>query len=265
MKTIESQLNNLATLAPSVEWKARTRDVLQSQISAGAEEERAGFFAVVDNLMPAWVSAISTKPVMVFSMIVLAVVTGAYSSVRAARETKPGDSLYIAKIINEKTQQALTFNETDKAKLNLEYATNRAEEIAKVMETPAPQKEKTIADLSSSLSSELTAAKSRISKMEQSQPVAVVTKPVVSGTNKDKPVVNNDDKVQVFGANVAKDTTSIQIAEAEQMFAKNDIAGTISKIDQATKSLEAKPVEEKPATTTPKVEEKVGEKATSTK
>lgn len=260
MKTIEAQLNSLSGIAPSAEWKVRTRDVLQSQISAGAQEERVGFFAVLDNLMPSWVSGVASKPVMVFALIVLAVVTGSYASVRAARETKPGDSLYIAKIINEKTQLALTFNETNKAKLNLEFATNRAEELVKVMEAPAPQQEKTIADLRSSVSSELTAAKSRLTKIKQSQPVAAVTKTDDNSNNTNQPVAN-DETVQVFGANVGKDNTSMQIAEAEQLFANKDISGTISKIDQAAKSLDAAPAEEKPATSTPKEEVK----ATSTK
>ncbi|NTW21945.1 hypothetical protein HGA34_00175 [Candidatus Falkowbacteria bacterium] len=262
MKTIESQLNNLSSIIPSAEWKARTRDVLQSQICAGAQEERAGFFAVLDNLMPAWVSGVASRPVAVFAMIVLAVVTGSYASVRAARETTPGDSLYIAKIINEKTQLALTFDETDKTKLNLEFATNRAEELVKMMEAPTPQQEKTIADLKTSFSSELTAAKSRLTKIKQSQPVAVAPKTDAAPSDI-KQSVPNDEKVQVFGANLGKDNVSMQIIEAEQLFANKDISGTIEKIDQAAKSLDAKPAETK-ATTTPK-EEKETEKATSTK
>lgn len=261
MKTIEAQLNNLSGIVPSAEWKARTRDVLSSQISAGAQEERAGFFAVVDNLMPAWVASVTSKPVMVFALILLAVATGSYASVRASRETKPGDSLYIAKIINEKTQQALTFNETDKAKLNLEFATNRAEELAKVMEAPTPRQEETIAELKTSFSSELTAAKSRLTRINQTQPAAAVAKIVVDSKNTDQPASNNDEKVQVFGANVGKDDTSLQIAEAEQLFAKKDISGTISKIDEAAKSLDEKPADAAPATSTPKEEVK----ATSTK
>lgn len=257
MKTIEAQLNNLSSIVPSAEWKARTREVLQSQISAGAQEERAGFFAVLDNLMPVWVSGLASKPVAVFAMIVLAAVTGSYASVRAARETTPEDSLYIAKIINEKTQLALTFDETDKTKLNLEFATNRAEELAKMMEAPTPQQEQTIADLKSSFSSELTAAKSRLTKIKQNQPIAAA--PKAAPKTAAQPAAN-DDKVEVFGANLSKDNVSMQIIEAEQLFANKDISGTIEKIDQAAKSLDAAPAE-KPATTTPKEEAK----ATSTK
>ena len=50
-----------------------------------------------------------------------------------AEKTKPGDSLYIAKIVSEKTQYALTFDDKSKAQLGLQFATNRVEEMNKVL------------------------------------------------------------------------------------------------------------------------------------
>ncbi len=54
------------------------------------------------------------KPVWAIVIILSVAVSGSFASVYASKDAKPGDSLYIAKIISEKTQQAMTFNETEK-------------------------------------------------------------------------------------------------------------------------------------------------------
>ncbi|NTU98949.1 hypothetical protein HGA64_03000 [Candidatus Falkowbacteria bacterium] len=257
MKTVVAKLNGLNDIVPSTEWKERTREILRMQINAGAQAEKVGVFEVIDNLMPSWLSGLSSKPVAVFTLIVLAVVTGSYASLRASRQTKPGDSLYVAKMVGEKTQMALTFNEVDKAKLNLEFASNRVEEMSRVSAEPVQQKDQAIADLNSSFTNQIDQAKSRLTKLAQSQPAAAPVKPAASKPSP-KTLAVGDDKVTVTGANLGKDNVSMQIAEAQQLIEKNDIQGALTKIEAATKSADV-PADTK-ATSTVKTEEK----ATST-
>src|SRR3989339_293021 len=74
-----------------------------------------------------------SQPVMAVFLIAGVLLGGGFFSLNAAKDTKPGDSLYIAKIISEKTQFALTFNEKKKVKLGIEFAGNRAKEITQVL------------------------------------------------------------------------------------------------------------------------------------
>jgi len=101
--------------------------------------------------MPGKILADFIKPVWAMSLICVLILVIGVGGVYESKNSKPGDSLYIAKIISEQAQLAMTFNDKDKARLGLEFATNRAKEITQVLEEskePAAQKSETVAKLS---------------------------------------------------------------------------------------------------------------------
>lgn len=133
-KDLLQKLNNLKEIKPSKDWKEKNRQVLVSQISAfqkakeiKIQEEipvKRGFFSIINQ--PAWA---------VFC-IVLIIIGGGFSA-QAAKNIKPGNSMYIARIMSEKAQVAMTFNKEKRVRLDMKFAQNRAREITEVLADPA--------------------------------------------------------------------------------------------------------------------------------
>ena len=262
-KDLIAKLNNLKAIVPDNEWKSRNREILLSQISGGSEDKVTSFFSLIDKLLPAKVLMLTSRPAMMFFLIVAVVFGSGVASLYAARGTKPGDSLYIAKIISEKTQLAMTFDETSKAKLNLEFASNRTQEITQVINESNDKKAATIQGLTNDFKDQMSAAKTRLAKIDSDKADAKVQ--TNDNRNNNNNNNNNDEKVTVFGANVAKDSSGVQISdpsasldEAQQLFDKKDYSATIDKIEEINKIINNPETENSAATTTPT------EKATST-
>lgn len=208
-KRLFEKLNSFKNIKPNNEWKSHCRDILLSQISNGQtveELEQKKLFNLeifFGDIFPQWINIKKMKTVCVgFSVIILLVGCG-FTGVYASRNAKLGDSLYIAKIISEKAQFAITFDEKEKTKLNLEFATNRAEEINQLSkesvatEVIKQDQNKKAQKLTSNFKKEIDQAKSRINK--------------INITN----AMNNkiDDGQQVFGASLGKDNKQIEISE----------------------------------------------------
>ncbi|PJB15479.1 hypothetical protein CO116_03630 [Candidatus Falkowbacteria bacterium CG_4_9_14_3_um_filter_38_19] len=205
-KEILKKLNNLKTIKPDNQWKNNYRQVLFSQISSGQAEidkgKEDGFSWKVffGDLIPQGFKFELVKPIWISILVIFILLGGGLVSVYASLDTKPGDSLYIAKVISEKAQFAITFNEKGKAKLNLEFATNRAEEINQLLKESTAleqDKNKKVQQLSLDFKRELNQAKSRLNKIDN--------------TNKIK--INNNEEVQYFGANLGKDDQRMEVSE----------------------------------------------------
>lgn len=115
-------------IKPSAEWKARQREILMSQISSQWQTEDRKL-AVFRNLsffpQPLLKSAVS-------GIIVVCLVFGWMFGVDASKQSLPGDILYPIKITSEQIELSLSFKQTRKANLEMEYANRRFEEFKKV-------------------------------------------------------------------------------------------------------------------------------------
>jgi len=216
-KEILKKLNNLKTIKPDNQWKNNYRQVLFSQISSGQAEidkgKEDGFSWKVffGDLIPQGFKFELVKPIWISILVIFILLGGGLVSVYASLDTKPGDSLYIAKVISEKAQFAITFNEKGKAKLNLEFATNRAEEINQLLKESTAleqDKNKKVQQLNLDFKRELNQAKSRLNKIDN--------------TNKIK--INNNEEVQYFGANLGKDDQRMEVSEPAQQETINNQA-----------------------------------------
>ncbi|MFH1255423.1 MAG: DUF5667 domain-containing protein [bacterium] len=242
-KELFKKLNNLKTIRPDDDWKKTNREILYSQISAGhfADENKSesNLKTIWHSIMarevlmnmakPAWVSLSASVLILIIG------VGGVYSS----KNSKPGDSLYIAKIISEKAQMAITFNEKDKAKLGLEFATSRAKEMAQVLEQTEKSgdgQNKKVEQLSQNFKKEISQVKSRLTTIQSAE------------------IQNKEEEPEVFGANLGKNGQRMEIAEsvkiattteekisspdkvleeAEKLFDEKNYGGTINKIEEA--------------------------------
>lgn len=166
-KDLLQKLNNLKTIKPDDDFKKNYREVLYSQISAGAavREPESNLKIIWDSIMPGKIFIDMAKPVwLTFLASVLILVTG-IGGVYVSKNSKPGDSLYIAKIISEKAQLAITFNEKEKAKLGLEFATNRAKEITQVLQESKEsekKKDEKVEQLSQNFKKEISQVRNRL-------------------------------------------------------------------------------------------------------
>ncbi|OGF25986.1 hypothetical protein A2303_02630 [Candidatus Falkowbacteria bacterium RIFOXYB2_FULL_47_14] len=218
------QLNKLKDIEPDAEWKKRNRELLYSQVSAQADEgARIGWFKVFERQLSIFTLRVS-QPAMTVMLIIVFIFGGGILSLRAARDTAPGDSMYIAKILGEKTQYALTFDVKKKAQLGLEFAGNRVKEINKVLtQNESGDKTETVARLKEDFKKELSGVKDRVAKINEEQKISVKDAPAadenkeeVSGQEElSTENTEEGEDVQLFSAAFERDDRGVQVSESE--------------------------------------------------
>jgi hypothetical protein len=202
-KDLLKKLNNLKTIKPDDNFKKNCRELLYTQISAGAtvNKSESNLRIIWQSIMPGKIFLNMVKPAWVMSLASLLILVIGVGGVYASKNSKPGDSLYIAKIISEKAQFVMTFNEKDKAKLGLQFATNRAKEITQILEEskePEDKKGEKVEELTQNFKKEISQVKSRLTTIKAAE-------------NKNNQ--NQAEEAEVFGANLGKDNQRMEISE----------------------------------------------------
>jgi hypothetical protein len=269
-KELIEKLNSLKSIQPDLEIVKKNREILFSQILAGKDltETQSGFFGALMEIFSINFLVFVKQPAFVtIVLIVVALSGGSVAGMIAARNAMPGDSLYIAKIISERTRSTITFNETDKAKLGVEFAGNRAKELSQVLAEPDStnqDKEQKVAELSDNFKKEISQVKDRLQKITVNSPSAKATqdKPSSAKAKESKePVEAKPDDNKIFRADTGKATSGIQIAdpeknmiklapldakttldEAEKLFDNKDLNGAIEKLEKVSEIIEKKDV-----------------------
>jgi len=214
-------------MAPDKEWKERNRGILFSQISATAVPTvpETGAMIKIFVLLQRLVRIFSTPAWAVF-FVCLLVVAGSAFSVGAARLTKPDSSLYIARIISEKAQLAVTFGEEKKAKLSFRFANDHAKDITEILAKTDPSdeagKSKT-EKLSENFKKEMTVAKTKLKEMGALAELE-----------------EGDEETKVFSANLKKEERGMQVSEPqpkeEPAAGKNQTDAGIIKTEEEAKA-----------------------------
>ena len=198
------KLNNLKTIKPDDNFKKNCREILYSQISAGVttNKSESNLKTIWDGIMPGKVFMNMVKPVWATSLASVLILIIGLGGVYASKNSKPGDSLYIAKIISEKAQFAMAFNEKDKAKLGLEFAANRAKEMIQVLQdtgqTATINNDK-LEKLSQNFKKEISQVKTRLTTMKAAE--------------KQNKQNKKEEEPEVFGANLGKNDQRMELAE----------------------------------------------------
>ena len=238
-KELLKKLNTYKDIQADSIWKEKNREVLFNQIINSSSTPESGFsFAKIYNSFKIYSDIFYNgivknlgQPVILTSMIVLTVLGGGIMSINASRNTTPGDSLYIAKKISEKTQFVLTFGDKKKAQLNVSFAENRAREIAQIMSTEKPEEEKKeiVERLTGDFKKEISSVKTRIEKIAQKDKVN--SKAGEGGLGQEDKVLEEEvvEEDHLFTANLGKkdeglsmgeqitDEASIEVVEEEQV------------------------------------------------
>ncbi|MEI8361355.1 MAG: DUF5667 domain-containing protein, partial [bacterium] len=159
-----AKLNNLREIRPDMTWKQSSRAILLTQVSRGGVVQPTHWFSFFESRSMQRLFLEVTRPVSLAFIFLLALTGSSYASIRAANQATPSNPLYIAKIINERAQLALTFDNTKKAKLNLDFAANRVEELQKVTAAEDIKKEE-VDELTTDFRSQIEEIKARVAKM----------------------------------------------------------------------------------------------------
>jgi hypothetical protein len=218
-KNLLKQLNNLKGIKPNPDWKEENKSILLNQLGA-IDPVKVGTGHIAAHLPP--ISYLFKIPRQAMAIVVIAFFamgSGLYG-LSASKNTKPGDSLYIAKIMGEKTQLAFTFNDKSKTKLNLEFAENRVREMSLVLaaeDDDTDIKRDKVEKLVGDFKKEINSAKVRVEKISRSTGVSEM-KPEAAPTEEDPSaeLAGEEETVeesQIFSANLDKENKGIQISD----------------------------------------------------
>lgn len=258
-RDILKQFESLKALKPDPEFRSNNRELLLSQISGSVEAKSpAGsvwFRSILDT--PARFAQRLTQPVLVVLLISVFVLGGGIAGIRASQDTKPGDSLYIAKIVSEKTHLALTFDDSKKARLGLEFAGNRARELNQILaeqagdEKETRERQETVKKLKDDFKKEITVAKDRIAKIstEARKEEADKAEKEAARDAEEGAAEEAEEESSVFSANLGKEDNGIQTSE------QTEIEETVAVEDSEPGADEEVPaeIEEAEASTTPQL------------
>lgn len=256
-KDIMLQLHSLRNIEPDSQWKANNRQILLSQVSVFEPESLNWMEKIFSSSFFDFI----VQPVGLVGLILFLLASGAGASFFASRDTKPGDSLYIAKLLGERTRSSLTFNEARQTKLSLEFASNRAKEITQVLaESNGSEEEKKaqVDKLADNFQDELRVVKNKIGAFTPTQ-THVAKHTLVQAVSKNASTTNKDIKVaekeikkegdEVFGATSGRDNSGTQVSEgqsdpkkvieeAEKLFDKKDYDGAANKLDEVNELID---------------------------
>ena len=217
-KDLISQLNKLKEIKPSAKWQEENRSILMNQLYSLGSNLDARETAKT-KLSFKWLANLP-QPAMAAFLIVIVIMGGGIMSIKAAKNSVPGQALYIAKIINEKTHQAITFDQEKKARLGLTFAHNRAKELKEVLAQEDEQVENAerAQQLVVNFKKELAIAKERIVKINERAPKTIVEEPlneIDANLSTDEIAVLDVEDGQMFSANLGKEENGIQIGDSE--------------------------------------------------
>jgi hypothetical protein len=205
-KELLKQLNSLKSIKIDSELKESNKRVLMTQISntISADFEVKpfnNFFFYVRNIL-----SMSSKPAMVLSGIFLFVVTSLFLGNDFYKDSKPNDSLYIARVISERARLNTVFNNIEREKLEMKFASKHAEDIATLLMDPEFNNEENkeeVAKLSASFRSEIEKVRVNVEKSE---------------------IIETEEQIEeqkdalVFSASNLKDDNGIDISVPEENF-----------------------------------------------
>lgn len=126
-KELLSQLNDLKNIRPQSNWLKSNREILLSQISNSGAGQLSYWQKLKLDLKS--YSLVLSRPVIAMASLAAILMGTATYAHLAFNNTRPNDSLYIAKKISEKAKLSVVFNASDREKLEAQFAANHAEGI----------------------------------------------------------------------------------------------------------------------------------------
>jgi len=156
------QLKSLKKIKPEDSWLKSNREILLAQIAnSGAKELSPWKRLVIDTR--SFIATASRPAISMASLLLVLVGASAFGHL-AFSKAKPNDSLYIARIISEKAKLSTVFNDEEREKLEVKFATNHAEDITEVLASNVANEanQDRVAKLNENFNKEINTVRTRI-------------------------------------------------------------------------------------------------------
>lgn len=240
------KLNNLRNIRPDDAWKQNQRSLLLTQISNSAPKELSSW----SNFVIVFKNSAKTfsQPAVAFASFVCFLFVSAVFSHNWLNSAKPTDSMYIARIISEKVKLNTVVDKDAREKLEVQFASEHAKDIAQVLADPkfnAPANEAEIAKLNNDFNKELETVKVRFNALSSEAGLALAssapkTEEQIGAAASGK----SDDGVQLYipataekiGTTSTSTATSTKektiIDQAQDSFKKKDYQKTLDNLQK---------------------------------
>lgn len=237
-KELLQQLNKLRSVQLPSDVKAQSRSVLFAQISQGEPVESLGWFAKVNILFSR-----TLQPYTIASLVAVVLVVGAGFGWQNTTQAKPGEAFYSAKRLSERARTLVAFTDKAQTDLNLEFASNRAEEISQLSQDDNNTKE----ELKNEFKKEISAVRARLAgkfKVQEPDDNNVAKKDdnfKSAGTDKNAPKIDISvpkKDGQNSTANASGDNLAEVLEEVKKSVDKNDYNKASDKLDEASVLIE---------------------------
>lgn len=242
-----AKLKKLGDIKPDEKFLTENRDLLLSQISnSGAEKISAfeKFLLTSENL-----ARVFSRPAFALGVFIL-VLVGANFSSRLLQNSKPNDSLYLARIISEKVKVTTTMNQVEREKLAISYAMRHAEDIASILsddEFNVEENYDQVAKLNTNFINEVKKVETSLSRLSVASPKIINQEEKIEGEMILADNSKDDEAISIF---IAKDeesaTTSVSTSTAAVVMASSspqssskelaeqgDFSGALNKLNEA--------------------------------
>lgn len=218
-KDLIKKLHNLREIKADHEWLKSNRDFLYSQISNSGAKDLSAWSSFVINFQ-SLAKTVSMPAVALASFLFLILASSVFGH-QLLTNTKPNQSLYIARVISEKAKLNTILNTESRDKMAAQFATSHAQDIITVLSDPSiTNNEQEVAKLNESFKAEIKTVQKNIAKLN-------------------KPVITNDNNIatasdDVFSATNLKDEQGVSLnivassssdkilEEASNLFDKKD-------------------------------------------
>jgi len=212
---VTNKIRLFKAIKPNPDWLESQRRNLLLHIKSDEETQKSwslsGFFAFRPQL--------ALKPVMATLLVLGFIFGGGFLTISAAKDSVPGDFLFPVKITLENVQLKLS---SQKAALQVEFVSHRAEELNQIVEEPIDLMEKKdkAVKAAGELKDQLAASQNHFKEVEQSEPeqAAKIARQVVEKNTQSEQVLRK---------------TKQKLVEEFDQQESEEIAGVIEIIDES--------------------------------
>ena len=217
------KLTNLKEIKPDASWLKANRDSLYSQISNSGATNISTWSSFVINLKSVLKTA-SAPAVALASLMLFVVASSAFGHLLLSN-TKPNQSLYIAREISEQAKLNTILNPVEREKMALQFASDNAQDITTVLSDPTFNNEQEIAKLNMKFNEEIKTVQKSVAKLE---------KPAVQNSATADTATNSD---EVYSATLSKDSDGLSLGGAQLNTTSTESVSTTTKILEEAQSL----------------------------
>ncbi|MBD3248116.1 hypothetical protein GF382_02395 [Candidatus Falkowbacteria bacterium] len=218
---IIKKLKELKGIRPQKDWKEDTRSFLVSEIRNSVVEAPEKDLIRDILSIPKSIFSKATEQAWAVAAIIIIIAGGAFTTQAATKNARPGDSLYLARVFSEKAKVAITFNKEEKAKLDMQLASNRAKEITDVLaelDTDENEDSKKKAEkLSESFRDEIKIVKKNFEEIKQIREEANKSEENVEGGQKEEASFGiGDSRPEIVVTESSKEDEGMDIYEEDE-------------------------------------------------